>query len=161
MARFTSKHTHPHAVPRRRPVSFAPGGAQIWERTDDGRRMPVRSRLASLLIPAVFLGLSVAGCGRTDVMLPDESAAEQMDYAVEVERDVELDDASVVHVELVSPAPPSARSGLMGISNGVPVEDVIAAVCPDGSPIVELDATGEIPAIVIYMDDELRAVIWM
>jgi hypothetical protein len=114
-----------------------------------------------LLIPALALGLTAFGCGRTDYDFGDDGAAEQMNYDVEVERDVELDDASIVHVELVFPAPPAARSDLMGLINGVPMEDVLDAVCPDGSPIVELDNTGDAPALLVYMDDSLRAVIWL
>jgi len=121
----------------------------------------MRSRLASLLLPAVFFGLTALGCGRTDFDFGDGTVAEQMNYDVEVERDVELEDASVVHVELVFPAPPAARSDLMGLVNGVPMDDVLNAVCPDGSPVVELDNTGEVPMLLVYMQTELRAVIWL
>lgn len=123
--------------------------------------MPVRTRLASLLLPALVFGLAAVGCGRTEIDFVDQNAAEQMNYDVDVERDVQLDDASVVHVELVAPAPPAARSDLMGLVSGVPMDDVLSAVCPDGSPIVELDNTGEAPALLVYMQSQLRAVIWL
>ncbi len=156
MARHDSKHSPPHALPRFLPVSLSPRLPMRREY----KPSPVRSRLATLLLPAVLAGASF-GCGRTDVFLPEGSAAEQMAYDVELARDVELDNAELAHVELVAPSPTAARAGLMGLTDGVPVEDVIAAVCPDGSPTVELDTTGEEPVIVIYMQDELRAVIWM
>lgn len=159
MARTASKHSPPHAIPRHRPATFVlhgRGSVQVHS-----KRTPFRSRLASFVLPLVAFGLTALGCGRTDYDFGDSDVAEQMNYDVDVERDVELEDASVVHVELVFPAPPAARSDLMGLVNGVPLEDVLDAVCPDGSPIIELDNTGELPMMLVYMDDGLRAVIWL
>lgn len=157
MARTDHKLSPPHALPRYRARTFGPLSADRIPLTRRGKTSP---RLATLLFPLLMAGTLVA-CGRTDIELPEGSAAEQMDYDVEVERDVELDDASLVHVELVTPSPPIARADLMSLATGVTLEDVIAAVCPDGSPIVELDATGDQPVIIVHMDDELRALIWM
>jgi hypothetical protein len=158
MARTDHKLSPPHALPRYRTRTFGPLAPT---RTSPTHRASVRTRLAGLLFPLLVAGTTLVGCGRTDIDLPEGSAAEQMDYDVEVERDVELDDTSLVHVELVMPSPPVARADLMGLSTGVALEDVIASVCPDGSPIVELDATGEQPVLIVYMQDELRALIWM
>jgi hypothetical protein len=105
--------------------------------------------------------MMLAACGRTEVWSPEGTSAEQMDYEVDVERDVELDDASIVHVELVTPSPDPARVSLMALDAGIPLDAVIAAVCPDGTPTVELDNTGEIPALLIFVGTELRSVIWL
>lgn len=158
MARTDQKLSPPHALPRYRTRTFGPLAAT---RTGVVQRGSVRTRLAGVLFPLIVAGTTLVGCGRTDIDLGEGSAAEQMDYDVEVQRDVELDDASTVHVELVTPSPPVARADLMGLTTGVTLEDVIAAVCPDGSPIVELDATGDQPVFIVYMQDELRALIWM
>jgi len=155
---MASKLSPPHALPRFRPATLGPL-API--RCDDALRRRRVSRLAGVVVPLLLAGATFVGCGRTEVILDDGTVAEQMDWDVDAERDVVLDDQSVVHVELVAPAPNGTRASLMSLSDGVSLEQVIGSVCPDGSPVLELDATGDEPVLLVHMEDELRAAIWM
>ena len=38
---------------------------------------------------------------------------------------------------------------------------LIDTVCPDGEPELVFDTTGDIPALLVYRESELRGIIWM
>ena len=148
----------PHALPRVRACSIAPRPAQLRSRFADGRRMHVQSRLLAGLL---FGLVALSGCGRTDLIDIHDGAGNEGELEIDFRRELTLTDDNIVLVELVAPAPSELRVALIALEDGVALDDVIATLCPDDEPQIELDATGETPEMRVYRDGQLRGIIWM
>jgi hypothetical protein len=159
MARHRDTPSSPHGIPRVRTCSIGP--------RDSGRPAELTPRRRRIFRAPLIAGLALAllgqsGCGRTDfVELADVGIDGDDELAVDFRRELTLDDESIVLVELMAPALALARTGVEELDDGVSMSLLIDTVCPDGEPELVFDTTGDIPALLVYRESELRGVIWM
>lgn len=109
--------------------------------------------MRSTILAGLALALSLTACGRSD-MFDDEPAGI---YDVDQSREVILDDGELVFVELAAPSDAEVTSALMELDDGCTIDDLIAAVAPEGD--LKIKNFGEV-AMHVRVDDQLRAVIW-
>jgi hypothetical protein len=149
-----SPSTPPHVTAR----GAVAGPTPLWPRISADRRpVGLVERVSTGL--TLFVALSGVACGRTDIDFGDGVGGDAT--AIDYRREVVLVDANVVLVELVAPAADEARHELEALDDGVPLEEVVESVVPDGSAELVYDTTEAPPCMHVFSDGVLRGLIWL
>lgn len=100
------------------------------------------------LLAPVLLASTLAGCGRTDVVIKP-----LVDL---IEREVTLDDGDAVWLEVVVEDDTALRMAVRGIEDGISIEGLVATVAMGEPHELVFDTRDEL-ALIVEVDGEPRA----